>query len=87
MCTDYNNYTKKYYGKISYTMDANHPDIKYAEDWTEDKVYTYQDKYCFTEDWEKEDIISHIKHDLKLVAGGGYNTNHIHNVEFFINKI
>lgn len=27
----------KYYGKINYTIDKEHPDIKYMKDWMEDK--------------------------------------------------
>ena len=75
---------KKYYGEINFTMDKNHPDIKCVEDWTEDKVFTFSDTYYFPVDYEKEEITSCIKRDLKLVAGGGYNSDHIHNVKFVI---
>ena len=37
--------------------------------------------------WTKEDAIAHIKSDLRLVAGGGYNSEHIHNVKFKIESI
>ena len=77
----------KYNAKIMYTMDENHPDKKYVKDWTKDKKFTFQDVYTFTEDYEKEDMINYIKRDLGLVAGGGYNTDHIHNVKFEIKKI
>ena len=80
----------KYHGEISYTIDKEHPDIKYIKDWTEDKVFTFSDTYIFSNDYEEEDeenIIAYIKRDLKLVAGGGYNTDHIHNVTFKIDKI
>ena len=69
----------KFKGKIIYTMDAEHPDKKYVEDWTEEKVFTYSDTYAFNSDYTEEEAIIYIKHDLKLVAGGGYNTDHIHN--------
>lgn len=77
----------KYYGQIAYTMDKNHPDIKYAEDWTAEKIYTFEDIYTFNNDCSKEDIIAHIKSDLKLVAGGGYNSKHIHNIKFNIKRV
>lgn len=77
----------KYNAKIMYIMDENHPDKKYVKDWTKEKELTFQDVYTFTEDYEKEDMINYIKNDLKLVAGGGYNTDHIHNVKFEIKKI
>lgn len=77
----------KYYGKINFTMDKEHSDIQYVEDWTEDKIFTFEDVYTFNNDYEEEHIVSYIKGDLKLVAGGGYNTDHIHNVTFEIKKI
>ena len=77
----------KYYGKIIYTMDDKHPDIKYVKDWTEDKVFDFEDVYTFSNDYEEENIIEYIKRDLKLVVGGGYNTDHIHNVKFEIKKV
>ena len=77
----------KYYGEISFTMDSNHPDVKCVEDWTEDKVLTFSDTYSFAYPCEKEEIESAIKHDLMLVAGGGYNTDHIHNVKFVIKQV
>ena len=76
----------QYYGKISFTMDKNHPDIKHVNDWTEDKVFTFEDKYYFDTCYEHDEIVSYIKHDLMLVAGGGYNKDHIHNVVFDIHQ-
>ena len=82
---------KKYHGKIIYTIDGKHPDIKYVEDYTEEKIFTCEDVYTFDEsyfEWEEEsNIKSYIKRDLMLVAGGGYNTEHIHNVKFEINRV
>ena len=77
----------KYYGKINFTMDKEHSDIQYVEDWAEDKVFTFEDVYTFNNDYEEEHIVAYIKGDLKLVAGGGYNTDHIHNITFEIKKI
>lgn len=76
----------KYHGKISYMIGKGHPDIKYVEDWKEDKVFTFDDEYTFDDDYTEEEIIAYIKRDLSLVAGGGYNTDHIHNVMFDIKK-
>lgn len=78
---------KTYYGEIKYTMDSEHPDIKYVENWTEDKVYTFSDTYRFYDDYIEEDAFSYIKRDLRLVAGGGYNSKHIHNVTFEIKRL
>lgn len=73
-----------YHGKISYTIDKEHPDISCLEDWSEDRVYTFEDTYFFNEHHTVDEIKSHIKRDLMLVVSGGYNTNHIHNVQFEI---
>ncbi len=77
----------KFKGKIRYTVDAEHPDIKYMEDWTENKVFLFSDTYIFDSSYTKEDAINYIKRDLKLIAGGGYNVDHIHNVTFEIEKL
>lgn len=76
----------RYKAKITFTMDEKHPDIKYVKDWTKDKEFTFDDVYEFSEDYSREEIERYIKHDLKLVAGGGYNTEHIHNVKFEIKR-
>ncbi len=77
----------RYHGKITYTIGKSHPDIQYVPDWTEGKFYTVEDEYTFSEDYSKENIMAYIKNDLMLVAGGGYNTDHIHNVMFEIEKV
>ena len=80
--------TTRYKGKITFSIDKGHPDIKYVLDWEENKLYTFEDTYTFLLDCHtKEEIESYIKHDLMLVAGGGYATSHIHNIEFEIKQI
>lgn len=80
------NLKRRFHGKITFTMDKEHPDVKCVEDWTEDKVMKFADYYEFSTDYTKDEIESYIKHDLMLVAGGGYNTDHIHNVTFEIRQ-
>ena len=41
----------------------------------------------FNEDYSKDFVAEYIKQDLMLVAGGGYNTEHIHNVKFELKKL
>ncbi len=60
---------------------------KYVEDWTDNKELTFSDTYTFNSDYTKEDAVNYIKRDLKLIAGGGYNADHIHNVTFDIEKL
>lgn len=78
---------KKYHGKIIYTIDGKHPDVKYVEDYTEEKIFTFEDTYTFNNDYPTENIKAYIKQDLMLVAGGGYNTEHINNIKFEIKKL
>lgn len=82
----------KYYGKITYEIDENHSDVNYIDGgWHKGKVFEYEDIYEFDERlYSPEDhemFVNYIKKDLKLVAGGGYNTDHIHNVKFEIRKV
>ena len=78
----------RYHGEIKYTMDRNHPDIQYAKDWTKDKLYSFSDTYEFDCNYySTEEIMAYIVHDLKLVAGGGYNSKHIHNLAFEIKQV
>lgn len=76
----------KYHGKITYTVDEKHPDIEYIEE-PKNRPFTFEDTYTFHDDCTKEEIESYIKRDLRLVAGGGYNSDHIHNVTFDIERI
>ena len=81
----------KYNAKIYYTMNENHSDLDYVKDWTEDKEFVFSDTYTFNDeiygDEDDEMILNYIKRDLRLVAGGGYNSEHIHNVRFDIKRI
>ena len=83
----------KYYGKITYEIDENHPDVNYVAggSWYKGKVLEYEDTYEFDERlYSPEDhdmFVNFIKNDLKLVAGGGYNSEHIHNVMFNIYRV
>ena len=69
---------------ISFTVDPEHPDIKYMEN--PDGIHTFTDCYHFDTEklWctDREELHAIIEDDLKLVAGGGYNYDHIHNVTF-----
>lgn len=79
---------KTFYAKITYTIDEEHPDMPYIKDWNKDKLFEFSDKYTFRESlFENDDeLINYIKNDLRLVAGGGYNSQHIHNVFFDIKR-
>ena len=80
----------KIHGKISYTIDAGHPYIECIPDWGADKIYTFEDTYIFDERYGctfNDDVKLYIKNDLRLIAGGGYNSKHIHNVKFEIARV
>lgn len=78
----------KYYGKITYEIDENHPDVG---GWYKGKVLEYEDTYEFDERLyspkDHDIFVNFIKKDLKLIAGGGYNTDHIHNVKIEIRRM
>lgn len=71
-------------GKIEYTIDKDHPDIKCVENWTGGKVFTYEDEYTFSDIYNEDDMWNYIKNDLALVAGGGYNADHINIIKYTI---
>lgn len=75
--------------KIMYHMLSTHPDIDYVVDWRPEKIYVFDDVYeiqkeCFC---GEDDIESYIKRDLRLVAGGGYNAQHISVVRYELNGV
>lgn len=82
--------TISYKGKIAYKMHPTHPDYNHVVGgYKPGDVLTYEDKYRIKPDFFNgdEDIIRHIKNDLMIVAGGGYNSRHIYDMEFFIERI
>jgi hypothetical protein len=46
--------------------------------------YSHLDTYNIDDGsfWSEDAMYAYIKHDLKLIAGGGYNTDHIYDVRF-----
>ena len=74
--------------KIIYKIDGNHPDIQdLPEKYWYGKTFTYEDTYKFSPDYTYEEAVMLIKSNLKLIAGGGYNYNHIYDVEFEIEEV
>ena len=80
---------RKYLGKITYNISENHPDKSCIKDYSKDKTYTFEDVYNIDENyfWSEESIIGYIKQDLKLVAGGGYDTKNVLNATYEIKQI
>ena len=77
----------KIHGKITYTVDAEQPDIQYIKGWSENKILNFLDIFTFDDCFTFEYIENYVKSDLSLIAGGGYNSEHIHNVNFEISRI
>ena len=75
----------KYEGTIVYMIGPGHPDRKHVKDTS--KVFTYSDTFTFDREFPYEVIEDYIKRELALVAGGGYDTEHIYNVSITIKKI
>ena len=80
-----------YKAKIIYKIYPTHPDIKGIKDYSLDKVFEYEDVYRFNPFYyhpsETERMKKYMKDDLSLVAGGGYNADHIHDVRFEFKRI
>lgn len=66
-------------GVIYYKVKNNHPDLKYIPEDERDKTHEFCDIYNIDTDcfFGRDDIEHYIKHDLALVAGGGYETDTI----------
>lgn len=79
----------KYLAKIKFKMKKTHPDIGCIQgEWTPDRIFEFDDVYEFQEGWYEPDYEKqYMKHDLALVAGGGYNADHIADVKYEIKKI
>ena len=75
----------KYEGTIVYMIGPGHPDRKHVKDTS--KSFTYSDIFTFDREFPVEVIEDYIKRELALVAGGGYDTDHIYNVNVTIKKI
>lgn len=75
---------KTYHATIKWRCKANHPDT----DDTKTR-FTYSDDYCIDDSYFSDggEIINYIKHDLALVAGGGYDTDTITDVVYDIRGI
>lgn len=82
--------TISYKGRIAYKMKPTHPDYNHVVGgYKPGTVITYSDEYHINPEFfsGNESIIRHIKNDLMIVAGGGYNSRHIYDVEFTIERV
>ena len=75
--------------EIKYKIDENHPDKKYVKNWRKNRVFSFKDTYRFSSYHYKseEGMREFIESDLKLVAGGGYNADHIYDVQIKIRPV
>lgn len=73
-------------GVIKYKVKKNHPDLNYIPVDKRNDTFEFSDTYTIDTDnfWGKDHIDAYIKHDLSLVAGGGYDTDTIKNVKFIL---
>lgn len=67
--------------KIVYSVTESHPDIKYIEKPKEE--LEFEDKYFVDKEIEREVALMGIRNDLMLVAGGGYDSEHVINPKFY----
>ena len=78
--------THIYKARITYCVNPEtHPDFACMTDWFIGRVYDYEDTYNFSDEYSEEEVTEYIKRDLKLVAGGGYDTRGIYSERIYIN--
>ena len=73
-------------GIIKYKCKPTHPDIEClvsGKEYEFSETYTIDPRYF----WGEDAITDYIKEDLLLVAGGGYDWEHIYDVCFDIRKV
>ena len=73
---------------IYYMVDTDHPDYKYINGPKSQQQFS--DTYTFdTLYWGNDfgSMEARMKQDLALVAGGGYNTDHINHVKYKIIRL
>lgn len=71
----------RYRATITFKILSTHPDFQES---MRGKTLEFTDVYSFDPGYEydKEDRERYMKRDLALVAGGGYNTDHIYGVSY-----
>ena len=73
---------------IRYYVDQDHPDIKCIKHPEQEQSFddTYKFDYFYWGD-NTDGMLDYMKQDLALIAGGGYNTDHIHQVSYSFVRI
>lgn len=79
----------KYSAKITYKIDSEHPDYECISPKKRNGTLDYSDVYTLDDDYYygTDDMLDYMKEDLLLIAGGGYNWKHVHDVKFDIREI
>ena len=75
----------KVQAKIYYKILPTHPDKDcVVGGWDPEREMSYDDTYHIDPNYFEgmDDIKTYIKHDLALIAGGGYETKHIKDVRY-----
>lgn len=78
----------KFEATIYYMVDSDHPDYKYIKE--PEAKQQFSDIYKFDTFYWGDDfggMKAYMKQDLALVAGGGYNCDHINNVKYKITRL
>ena len=78
-----------FYAKITYKLKENHPDFECIPEPMRSETHEFEDVYNVDPDYffDLSDIRGYIKHDLRLIAGGGYRTDTIKDVSIEIKGI
>lgn len=68
---------KMFDAKIWFQIDKGHKDYALVPEKMRNSVLTYEDRYTFTDALSDSKIRQKIRKDLLLVAGGGYDWEHV----------
>ena len=67
---------------IEYDFDKDHPDVDYMSKEQQESLHgSFEDIYRFDPNWydldDPDSMFAYAKHDMLIVAGGGYNNDHV----------
>ena len=76
--------TRSFKATLKFKVDKNHPDIKCIKN--PDEPIKFSDTYRFNENYynlnDIEEMEARAHSDLSIVAGGGYDAEHIHEISW-----
>ena len=78
----------RFKARITYTIDKDHLFYNCYPPDERNGTFEHSSAYVMNDNYFNgyEEMTKYIIHDLLLIAGGGYNYDHVHNVKFEITE-